>query len=56
MEVLVVCSGNIVRSPLAEGLLRKILADIAVPVDLSKKLVWTFQISNADSRSFSRSR
>ena len=30
MEVLFVCSGNIVRSPLAEGLLRKILADIAV--------------------------
>lgn len=30
MEILVLCSGNIVRSPLAKGLLRKILDDIGV--------------------------
>lgn len=30
MEVLCLCSGNIARSPLAEGLLRKILSDIGV--------------------------
>ena len=30
MEVLILCSGNIVRSPFAEGLLRKILGDIGV--------------------------
>ena len=30
MEVLFLCSGNIVRSPLAEGLLRKILSEIGV--------------------------
>lgn len=30
MEVLFVCSGNIIRSPLAAGLLKKILADIGV--------------------------
>jgi protein-tyrosine phosphatase len=30
MEVLFVCSGNIVRSPFAEGLLRRILAQIGV--------------------------
>lgn len=30
MEILVLCSGNIHRSPAAEGLLRKILGDIGV--------------------------
>ena len=30
MEVLILCSGNIVRSALAEGFLRKILGDIGV--------------------------
>ena len=30
MEILFVCSGNIVRSPLAEGYLRKVFAEIGV--------------------------
>lgn len=30
MEILFVCSGNIMRSPFAEGCLRKVIADIGV--------------------------